>query len=412
MAVSISANPSFLALTGPVTVTSIGGVTAWRVGVLGGAMVGLMALLTVIRRTRADEESGRSELLASGVLGRNSLLTGGLLLAWATAVVIGLICALGAIGGGQPVAGSFALGAALVGPGLVFASVGGHHRADLRKHPHRNGCGWRYARCGVRRSGPSATSGRAAVVDLAESARLAGEDRRPTAPTDGRCCCSRSSSALALTGVAVVLSRHRDLGLGYFPARLGPAHNPRLGSGLALAVRLHRASWIGWAIGFLILGMLTGSLAGTADEPAQRQPTTPAPDGRSGRQGHPGRRTTSRRWAGSARWWPRRTRCQRRCGFVVRRSRAGRCGAGRHPCPEPDGWPAHLLFSLGWFGLLLVIAGIAAGPGARRRHRRPRGWIARRPRDDGGADPRRPGDRRPHRGADRLGTPAGRRPDG
>ena len=59
LALSVTANPAFLALTGPVASTSIGGLTAWRIGVLGTTLIGLMAILTVVRRTRADEESGR-----------------------------------------------------------------------------------------------------------------------------------------------------------------------------------------------------------------------------------------------------------------------------------------------------------------------------------------------------------------
>ena len=76
LAGGIAANPAFLVITGPISDTSIGGVSAWRMGVIGGIFVSLMALFTVIRRTRADEEAGRTELVAAGVLGRAAPLAG------------------------------------------------------------------------------------------------------------------------------------------------------------------------------------------------------------------------------------------------------------------------------------------------------------------------------------------------
>ncbi|HEY5149989.1 MAG TPA: hypothetical protein VIJ23_09230, partial [Mycobacterium sp.] len=56
LAASITTNPAFLAMLGPVGSTSIGGLSAWRIGVLASTMIGLMAIFTVLRRSRADEE--------------------------------------------------------------------------------------------------------------------------------------------------------------------------------------------------------------------------------------------------------------------------------------------------------------------------------------------------------------------
>ena len=123
LATTIVANPAFLALIGPLRATSVGGVAAWRVGVYGAAAVGYLSASTVVRRTRTEEESGRAELLAAGVLGRCTLLAVALSLAWAAALAIGLVCAIGCIAQGQPVGASLTLGAALAGPGLVFAGV-------------------------------------------------------------------------------------------------------------------------------------------------------------------------------------------------------------------------------------------------------------------------------------------------
>ncbi len=44
---------------------------------LGTAFVAVFALLVVIRHTRADEEVGRTELAAGGVVGRYAAADGG-----------------------------------------------------------------------------------------------------------------------------------------------------------------------------------------------------------------------------------------------------------------------------------------------------------------------------------------------
>ncbi|MET3805431.1 ABC-2 type transport system permease protein [Nakamurella sp. UYEF19] len=257
---SITANPAFLALTGPLTTPSLGGVTAWRVEVLGGLAVALMSVFTVVRRTRADEESGRAELLASGVLGRRSTLTAALLLAWTCAVVIGGIGALGAIGSGLPTAGALALGACLAGPGLVFGAV-----AAVGAQIFENA---RTATASALVALATAFAVRAAADLWSGAGWLRWLSPLGWVAEVGAFGAQRwavlllfVASALVLSAIAIALSGRRDLGHGLFAAGLGPAGNTSLRSGWSLALRLHRTSWIGWATGFLVLGLLTGSLA-------------------------------------------------------------------------------------------------------------------------------------------------------
>ena len=123
LAGSITANPAFLAMLGPIGSTTVGGLTAWRIGVLAATMIGLMAIFTVIGRTRADEETGRTELLMAGVVGRSAQLVAAVIIAAGAALLIGLLVAVAGIAQGAPVTGSVALGAAFAGCGWVFAGV-------------------------------------------------------------------------------------------------------------------------------------------------------------------------------------------------------------------------------------------------------------------------------------------------
>jgi len=49
---------------------SIGALTAWRYGVWAALFTVVMTVFLVVRHTRADEESGRLELVGSAAVGR------------------------------------------------------------------------------------------------------------------------------------------------------------------------------------------------------------------------------------------------------------------------------------------------------------------------------------------------------
>jgi len=71
-------------------------------------------------------------------------------------------------------------------------------------------------------------------------------------------------ATLAAAAAAVWLLGRRDLGAGLLPARLGRATAAAgLRSPLALAWRLHRGLLLGWTVGFALLGLVFGAVAGS-----------------------------------------------------------------------------------------------------------------------------------------------------
>ncbi len=62
------ASPAQRALYGPVYNDSLGAVGIWKAGMFH-TLIAVAVILTVIRHTRADEESGRAELIDSTVVG-------------------------------------------------------------------------------------------------------------------------------------------------------------------------------------------------------------------------------------------------------------------------------------------------------------------------------------------------------
>ena len=126
-------NATFRMLYGPVPSATVGGVTAWRASFLL-VMLGLATALTVIRHTRADEQSGRAELLYATSIGRRAPLAAALLVASGASVVVGA-----GVAGGMAAMGYGGIGA--VAFGLQVATVGDpvRRRGGRRRPTGRRG---------------------------------------------------------------------------------------------------------------------------------------------------------------------------------------------------------------------------------------------------------------------------------
>ncbi|MEU5692219.1 ABC transporter permease [Actinosynnema sp. NPDC020468] len=257
-------NPAFLAMLGPLhDPSTIGGVLAWRWGVFGALLIGLMSMFLVVRHTRAEEEAGRLELVGSAVVGRHASLAAAVLVVLAADVVIGLAVAGGLIGLDQQAAGAFAFGLGFTGVGWVFAGVGAV-TAQLSE------------------SSRTANSLSGGVLGLAYLLRAVGDaagDRGPQWLTwlsplgwfeQGRPFAGDRWWVLllpvALTALLVasgaVLATRRDIGAGLLATRLGPARaSGSLAGAFGLAWRLQRGMVVGWTVAMFVLGAVYGAVA-------------------------------------------------------------------------------------------------------------------------------------------------------
>lgn len=261
-AATILASPAQLAMYGPVYDTGIGAVGIWKAGMFH-TLIAVATILTVIRHTRAEEEAGRTEVLAATAVGRYASLTAALLLAFGGALAAGLIGALTLTASGVPVAGSLAFGLALAGSGMVFGAVAAVTAQVC--------------------SGARPARGLAfATLALTFTLRAVGDARAGAGPADPLTWLSPQGWSLqvrpyagdrwwvlllhlALITVAVaaafVLLRRRDLGAGLLAERLGPAAaGPALTGPFGLAVRLQRGALLGWTIGVGLYGLVIGSV--------------------------------------------------------------------------------------------------------------------------------------------------------
>ncbi|MFF8942521.1 ABC transporter permease [Streptomyces sp. NPDC014864] len=260
----MEANASFRALIGPVFDTSIGALTAWRVGVYAAALGAVTSLLIVVRHTREEEESGRQELVASGAVGRRASLTAALLAAAVANAVLALLVTAGLAGQGGAGALSFGLG--LAGVGMVFATTAAV-AAQLTESA-RLARGLTAAVLGaafvLRAAGDSATADGSSVLTwLSPLGWL--ENQRSFAGERWWVLVLFAAAVLVQGALAYELAGRRDVGMSFLPTLPGPASG-RLGTAGALARRLQRGSVIGWSLGFLLAGVVYGGMTdGAAD---------------------------------------------------------------------------------------------------------------------------------------------------
>ncbi|MEU9831573.1 ABC transporter permease [Streptosporangium sp. NPDC048047] len=261
-AASFGANPALVALYGPFTHWNAAAMGVWRAG-FTPVLLALASLLTVVRHTRVEEETGRRELLGSTALGRHAGLSAALAVTALANLAVALVVTASFTGLGYPVAGALATGLGYAATGTVFAAAGAvaaqlTESAGGARAISLSALGAAYL---VRMAGDSTGSPWLSWLSpFGWSQRMrpfAGEVWWPLA---------LSLAAVALLSLAAyALAGRRDLAAGVLPPRQGPADAaPRFGSPLALAWRLHRGPLLGWSAGFAVFGAVVGAAAKTA----------------------------------------------------------------------------------------------------------------------------------------------------
>jgi ABC-2 type transport system permease protein len=253
-------NAAVIALNGPTYgIDTLGGQVVFQVGSFGYVVVALMGLFLVGRHTRADEETGRTELLRAAVLGRNAPVTAVLLVAAGAFALLGGLITLSLLGQDLPVAGSVLYGAAMGGFGLLFACVTAatvqvteHNRAALGLAGALLGGAYVVRAVGDIGSG---TLSWLSPMGWAQAARPFAGERWWTLGL-------LAAAGIALVGVAFGLQAVRDLGGGLVPPRPGrAAAAPWMTRPTGLALRLQRGSLAAWAAGLAFTGVAYGSVA-------------------------------------------------------------------------------------------------------------------------------------------------------
>lgn len=256
-AASIMASPAQRALYGQIYNDSLGAVGIWKAGMFH-VLIAVAVILTVIRHTRADEETGRTELMDSTAVGRYASLTAALMLSFGASIATGAIGAAGLLSTNVPPGGSLAFGAALAGSGVVFTAVAGVAAQLSPSARFARGVAFTVlaAAFTLRAIGDAGSGTLSWLSPLGWSLQV-----RPYAGERWWVLLLHLVTAAALTAVAYRLLAGRDVGAGLVAERAGPGRAaPGLGNVFGLAWRLDRGALVLWTVGLCLYGLVMGSV--------------------------------------------------------------------------------------------------------------------------------------------------------
>lgn len=269
-----SENPSLVALFGPVYSATVGAVGMIKMVVMMAAALGLLTGLLVIRHTRADEESGRREMLGASAIDRTAPPAAALIESVGLSLAIGIASALVLIGMGADSTGSLVFGLLWALAGIVFAAFALlcaqlTEGARAARGLFSVGLGAAYLLRAVGDVSALRTDGALPAepgweswlspLGWTQQLRPFADDRLwPVIPL------------LVLTAVLAVvalrIAANRDLGAGLIAVGRGRATaSPLLGSVEALTWRLHRGQLLGWTVGMFAVGAAFGGMGSAID---------------------------------------------------------------------------------------------------------------------------------------------------
>ncbi len=240
-----------------------GAIMAHQMLLFTALAVAIMSILTVVRHTRGDEDSGRIEMLRSLPVGRLSNLSATILVLFGANIIIALLTGFGLFALGiesMGLEGSLSYGAVLGATGIIFTAATALI-AQLANNA-RGTSGYAFAFFGlaylVRAIGDvsmEALSWFSPFNWVLRTEAYVNNYWWPILLTVG--------AAFAVTGLALYLNSIRDLEAGFIPVRPGRnSASAFLQSPLGLALKLQRAAIIGWAAGLFVLGASYGSVMG------------------------------------------------------------------------------------------------------------------------------------------------------
>lgn len=261
---SVAAAPSMRALTGvaaePATMGGAVWTKIWMTLSLGLAF-GMVFLVT--RNARAEEESGRGELVRARMVGIHSQSVATWVVASVVCLLAGIATAVVSLAAGLDPAGSGTSGSWLMGLsigamgllGVAVSAVAGQVTLTSRGANALASAviGVFYAMKVVGDLGNGALTWASPVGW--------GQETSPYGHNRWWALLLLVGFSVVLLAGALVLEGRRDFGAGMLPERPGPTGAPtRWTSPAGLAVRMERDAWIGWGVVVLVAAVIFGSV--------------------------------------------------------------------------------------------------------------------------------------------------------
>lgn len=227
----------------------------------------VMNILLVARHTRAEEQSGRAELVRAGVVDRHAPLTAALLVAAIADAALGLLIALAAQAIGFSAGSALLFGSGIAATGLVFAGITAVTVQFTESSRLAAGLSsvvlalaWAVRALGALQAEQGGTLTWFSPLAWPLLTRVLADERWwPLVIA--------LMVAAACAAAAYALSARRDLGAGVVAPRAGAARAPAwLRSPFALVIRLQRRAVAWWGVALVVAGLGYGGITAAVDD--------------------------------------------------------------------------------------------------------------------------------------------------
>lgn len=275
------ANPVILLFRGLPSGTDEGAFMVFLIFPWLAILAAFMSTFLAVRHTRGDEESGRAELVAATPAARSLPILATALHGILANLLLGALVAAAFLAVGLPAAGALLAGVAVGGVGIVFLGVGLIAAQLLRTSRGANSLAvWTLVVTFVVAGLGNAIGTPSDDLTRMESSWLAwvspfgwGENTRAFDEDLWWPALLCLGVGLALAATSIALASARDLGGSFLAERRGPAAaSALLSSPIGLVWRLTRGAVLGWAVGGLLVGVLSTSLASIVQEVGASNP--------------------------------------------------------------------------------------------------------------------------------------------
>lgn len=256
---AVGSDSSLYAINGrPFGLGNIGGPIAYEFGFVAAIAIPLMAVILISGMTRHEEQTGRTELLCAGIIGRTAGLRSALTLMSAAFLTMGagMAAVLAALGFSWPQVVLYPLSLTLLG--TAFTAVGALCAQLVAYSRMVTALGLVVLVVAFVVRGFGDARGNVLVwlspLGWAEQTRAFGDARWwPLLPL--------IALAMAASVVALRLAERRDLGQGLFARHRGNPQAARvLLNTFGFAVRRHRNAVVGWSAIAALVGATFGSV--------------------------------------------------------------------------------------------------------------------------------------------------------
>lgn len=258
------------AFNGPIIGATKGSVILTETFSFFTLFVAFMNTLLVVRHTRQNEETGRSELIGSAAVGRMAPILAAFLMAVIANILFAAVITGGYLASGLDMQGSLLAGIAMGMSGMVFAGIAAVAAQVAQTARTANviagasiGLFFLLRAVGdtIGSVKPDGVSVEAAWPTFLSPMGIARETR-PFADNNWWLIGVLGIVVVALVLLAFWLASRRDLGAGMIAVRTGRRNAPRsLSNVLGLAWRQQRGLIVGWSVGVIVLAMTLGFLA-------------------------------------------------------------------------------------------------------------------------------------------------------